>query len=261
MPSPFPGMDPYLENPGDWPDFHARFIIYLGDAIGERVPDHYDVRIGERLRVVGPADTEAETFMPDVAVARGSGSPGRPTLQGTATLEPVTVPHAPLEVEERPDRFIEIYKRPGRSLITVVELLSPSNKSGSDRRDYLTKRSVLLYQNVHLVELDLLIQGRRVPMGGPLPPADYYAVVSRSDAWPDSQVYAWTLRQPLPTLPVPLSDPDPDVWVDLAQVFATTYERARYDRSLAYHQAPLVPLSDEDLAWATERARAARPGR
>src|SRR5215213_9199197 len=106
MPSPFPGMDPYLENPGDWPDFHARFIIHLSSAIGERVPDYYDVRIDERPRVLG------------------------------ATLKPVSVAHAPPEIEERPDRSIKIYKRPGRSLVTVVELLSTSNKAGPDRHDY-----------------------------------------------------------------------------------------------------------------------------
>jgi hypothetical protein len=108
----------------------------------------------------------------------------------------------------------------------------------------------LFYQIVHLVELDLLHGGHRLPMQKSLPLADYYYFVSRGDKRPDCQVYAWTLKQPLPQLPVPLRAPDADILIDLGAVFATAYERGRFGRRIRY-QAPLPGvLSDEDRQWA-----------
>jgi len=261
MPSPFPGMDPYLETQGRWLDFHSRFINAWSEAIADAVPENYEVSIGERVRLVGPPEGSPRSLMPDVAVVQGStATASRPGSTGTATLEPFSVPRPTLEREEPPDRYIQVFKRPGRQLVTVLELLSPSNKEGDDRKDYLAKRNELMVQRTHLVELDLLIRGRRVPMGGPLPPGDYYAVISRGDIWPDSNVYAWTIRQALPSLPVPLSAPDEDALVDLAKVFNETYARGRYARLLAYGDPIPVPLGDEDRAWAQERVKRMRPG-
>ena len=110
-----------------------------------------------------------------------------------------------------------------------------------------------------LVELDLLLKGRRLPLGEPLPAGDCYAFVARGDRRPDCQVYAWTLRQPLPAVPVPLLPPDRDVAVDLGAVFAVTYQRGRYARSIDYTAAPSVGLGPDDSAWVLERAQAARP--
>ena len=68
----------------------------------------------------------------------------------------------------------------------------------------LAKRNALLHQDVHLVELDLLRGGQRLPLRDPLPPGDYCTLVSRGDRRPGCAVCAWPLAHPLPTIPVPL---------------------------------------------------------
>jgi hypothetical protein len=134
-------------------------------------------------------------------------------------------------------------------LVAALELLSPANKEQPGHAQYLAKRHALLVQNVHLVELDLLCGGRRLPMEQPLPPADYYYLVSRGEQRPDCQVYRWTLRQPLPTLPVPLRAPDADLHFDLAAVFTTAYERGRFFRRLPYQGPTPALLREDNRAW------------
>ena len=139
--------------------------------------------------------------------------------------------------------------------MTTLELLSPANKREPGRTEYCSKAQCLTAQKIHLFELDLLLGGQRLPLGGPLPPGDGYALVSRGDGQPTCDVYAWSIRQPLPTLPIPLKAPDPDIRFDLGAVYATAYERGRYARSLPYGEPLALPLSDEDLQWVMERAR------
>ena len=117
-------------------------------------------------------------------------------------------------------------------------MLSPTNKTGEGYWDYQAKRRKLIRQNVHLVELDLLVRGQRLPMERELPRADFYAFVSRADRRPNSDVFAWSIRQPLPKIPIPLHAPDPDVILDLPALFAIGYDRGRYARALDY-SAPL----------------------
>ena len=140
-------------------------------------------------------------------------------------------------------------RREDQQLVTVLELLSPSNKESPGRTLYLDKRIRVLLQNVHLFELDLLLGGRRLPQGKPLPPRDYYAFVSRVEQRFNCEVYAWSLRDRLPTLPVPLLAPDPDVMLDFAAIFATTYERGRYARSLNYRKPLELRVRPEDRDW------------
>jgi len=247
-------MDPYLEDPAFWSDFHATFINYWREALADLLPAHYEARIDEKVRLIEVAPSRRKLIEPDVAVTqrRPSRTPS-PAPAGAATLEPVTIP---LVIEEEThERYIEILHRPERSLVAVLELLSPANKEEPGRSDYLAKRNALVRHPIHLVEVDFLIAGRRLPLENPLPPGDYYALVSRGDRRPDCDVYAWTLRQRLPSIPIPLLSPDPDVWLDLAAVFATTYERGRYARSLDYTSPPLVVLDDETRRWVMEQAR------
>ena len=82
------------------------------------------------------------------------------------------------EVEVR-ERWIEISALPDLELVTVVEILSPSNKSGSGRSEYLHKRDTLIDLTVNLVEIDLLLSGRPMPMGKDLPAGHYLSVVAR----------------------------------------------------------------------------------
>ncbi|MBV9123164.1 MAG: DUF4058 family protein [Planctomycetes bacterium] len=253
MPSPFPGMDPYLENPAFWPDFHAHFVTYCCDALGDQLPDNYEVRIDERRNVVERAPPITKAIRPDIAITQRSSSPTeKEVAAGVATLEPVTIPLVLREVIR--DTRIEILHRPERTLVTILELLSPSNKEEPGRGLYLAKRDGLFYHPVHLVELDLLLGGRGLPLRDPLPPGDYYALISRADRRPLCEVYAWTMRQPLPTIPIPLKAPDPDLPFDLGQVFATAYERGRYARSLNYQDPPPIPVPEDARAWIRERS-------
>ena len=140
--------------------------------------------------------------------------------------------------------------------MTVIELLSPSNKQMPGDVWYDEKRHELIRQEVHIVELDLLIGGVRLRMKDPLPKGDCFAFVSFAEHRPLSDTYIWTIRDPLPTIPIPLKAPDPDILLDLASIFARVYERARLGRSINY-EAPLrLPLSQEDRAWAEALARA-----
>jgi hypothetical protein len=256
MHSPFPGMDPYLESAGEWLDFHAMFLASWRESLIRLLPEPYEVWIDEHVQLVGPPGSGARLVRPDLAVSRRGRerAESRPA-SGVATLEPVTVPLPALETEDLAVRYLKILKRPERSLVTALELLSPANKREPGRSEYVAKRNVLRRQGVHLVELDLLVQGHRLPMGGPLPRGDYYALVLRGDGRSTGDVYAWTVRQPLPRLPIPLREPDPDVWSDLGAVFATAYERGAYARLLRYGEPPELPLGDEDRAWVMEQAR------
>jgi len=146
-------------------------------------------------------------------------------------------------------------------VVTVIETLSPGNKrtGGDGRREYLRKREEVLGSDTHLVELDLLRGGQRLPMLVPLPAGDYYAIVSRGYRRPRAEVYAWTLRDPLPVIPVPLAKGEPDVPLDLKSAVDTVYDRARYDLSLDYTQALVPPLSEEDRKWVEERLAKVSP--
>jgi hypothetical protein len=248
-------MDPYLEDPAFWFDFHARFITYWSEALSEILPEHYEARIDEKVRLVEVNPSRRKLIEPDVALTRRESSHTPPPAPaGVVTLEPVTLSHI-IEEEERHERWIEILHRPDRALVAVCELLSPTNKEEPGRSDYLAKRNALLRHPIHLVELDLLLSVRRLPLEDDLPPGDYYALVSRGDRRPECEVYAWTMRQPLPAIPIPLLPPDPDIWLDLAAVFVAVYERGRYARSLDYASPPPITVDEEARQWIMHRVQ------
>jgi hypothetical protein len=253
MASPFPGMDPYLEDPAFWRDFHHRFLDDWCEAIANQLPEAYDARLDETVNLVHMEEALKKVY-PDVAVTRKRGAPpAMPRSASTLLLEPVTIPHEYLD-EERQGR-IEIFHRPDRTLIAVLELLSPTNKNGDGFEEYRAKRRALLKQKVHLVELDLLIGGMRPQLSAPLPAGDYHLYISRIEKRPNCDVTSWRLRDPLPMMPIPLKSPDKDVHVDLAAVFRTTYERGRYARSLSYGKKPMAPLRKPDAKWAVATSK------
>jgi hypothetical protein len=135
---------------------------------------------------------------------------------------------------EQRERYIAIVSLPNRELVTVIELLSPANKRvGADGRcEYLRKREQILQSAVHLVEIDLLLKGERLPTVEPLPEGDYYAFVSRSEYRPAVEVYHWRREERMPTIPIPLLREDGEVYLDLQAVYEETYARARYEARL-----------------------------
>ena len=257
MPSPFPGMDPYIEGQEDWRGFHARFLVYCADSLSESLPEDYVARIEERFYLVESHEETGRRYLPDVSVTKNDPFPSRAGGRaGTLTLEPVTVPHREIATEEVRERWLEIRRAPDWEVVTAIELLSPTNKSVAGRGKYEENRIDLLVRSVHLVEIDLLLGGLRLPMARPLPPGDYFALVTRGERRPECDVYAWTLRQPLPTIPIPLKAPDTDVTLDLAAIFEATYDKGRYARMLRYASPLGLTLPPDDRTWAEGLAKA-----
>jgi hypothetical protein len=249
-------MDPYIEAQGLWPGFHLKLISYLQEAISERLPAAYEAVIEQRIRLVEEG-IPTKDMRPDVAIVRDENGPAAGASRasgGTMLLEPVTLTLPTLWVEER-EAWIEIRQGTDRSLVTVIEILSPSNKSGTGQGVYAAKRRELIRQDVHIVELDLLLAGERLPVVEPLPAGDYYAYVARADRRPQCSVYAWSIRRPLPLIPIPLRAPDPDITIDLGAVFRDAYDRGYFRRAIRYDRPPELPLSAGDRAWAEAVAR------
>ena len=226
-----------LEEAGLWPDFHSTFITYWRESLAEALPREYEARVGEQVNLY-EYEEPVRRFGPDVALlVRPDDAPIWRSESATrdsgnvALLEPVTVPLAEIHEEVR-QPFLEIIHRSDRSLVTVLELLSPSNKAEPGRARYLAKRRSLLESPVHLVELDLLQGGKRLPFGAALPEGDFYYMISRLELRYDCQVYAGRYGDTFPHWPVPLRAPDPDVSLDYQALFELTFTRGRYERSL-----------------------------
>jgi hypothetical protein len=259
MPSPFPGMDPYLEDPAVWEGFHTAFIVECMYLLSQRLPRNYVANINERVRLISITDEAAREYVPDVSLARlSAANQRRPQSGGGGTAvaaAPVVLPD--LDSLEVRDGYIEIIRFPEQELVTSIELLSPSNKFGEGIGEYRGKRTSHVRTGVHFVEIDLLVRGRRTQLARPLPPGDYFAFVFRADRRPDVDVYAWGVRNPLPVVSVPLRNPDPDVQLDLATVVNNAYDRGLYVRKLRYGGPVPAPLAPGDATWAAEVAKRA----
>jgi hypothetical protein len=153
---------------------------------------------------------------------------------------------------------LEIQDVEKRRLITAIEVLSPSNKRGKGYQEYLAKRQGLLYSTTHLIEIDLLRKGRRVPMRKPLPPASYFVFVNRAEQRPLADVWPIQLHMRLPEIPVPLLPGDPDTTLDLQLALTTIYDALRYELSIDYTRPADVPLEAAAATWANEYLRLAR---
>ncbi len=251
MPSPFPGMDPYLES-DEWESFHVQFVVLLSHALAPKIRPRYVVRAERRVYLEHVPGADEEPRRPDVAVLRARRAPrGRTRTESReGTVSPVLVTLPMPEGQE--ETFLTIKLRETREVITIVELLSPANKrTGSDgRQEYLKKREEALCSRTHLVELDLLRGGARLPTRDPIPPGDYYAFVCRGDQRPRAEVFAWSLRDRLPGIPIPLAEGDPDVWVDLQSTFDAVFDASGYDYSLDRSRALRPPLAAADARWA-----------
>lgn len=206
MPSPFPGMNPYFEQPAIWHDFHTEFIIALRRELAPRTVPIYVVQINTRIS------------------------------------------------EENGDRipFLEIRDRAGWNLVTVLELLSPSDRRiGDDPVRYLGRRRASFSGQAHRVEIDLLRGEPRVPRQVGSQDHDYSILVSRADRRLPAALWKIRLRDRLPEIPVPLREPDEDASVDLQQVLHRTYDGPGYEHFI-YDHWPEPRLSAEDAAWAQQ---------
>ncbi len=252
MASPFPGMNPYLEQSDCWQDFHNSFLTHAREHISSQLGPNYLVKVEMRLILHEIPDDERCFFgIADVGVASAFGTG---SAAGCVALMDSPVALALPEFEEEKQTYLEIRDRRNRRVITVIELVSPSNKKGEDRSVYVAKRLQIMRSQTHFVEIDLCRGGQR-PSLPELPSCDYYALVSqhtdrrRIGFWPIG------LRDPLPVLPIPLDGDVPPARLDLKAVLDQTYDAARYGNYI-YQETPEPPLSAADEAWAKALIRA-----
>jgi hypothetical protein len=247
-------MDPYLEGEM-WQEFHATLANALRAQLMPLLPPKYVALLAKRYvmqsadlgilgldapRVIYPDVHLVETREPDVL---RDGAPG--TSVATPTVElasPMT--------EEVPLLSVEIRDVAQRRLVTLIELLSPVNKRGDGAREYNQRRLEILRTQTHLLEIDLLRQGERIGLQGQLPLASYYVFLSRTNRRPRTEVWPVALAHRLPTVPVPLLQPDPDVPLDLQAAVKACFDLVGYERLLDYTAQPPPPLlSAEENEW------------
>src|SRR5437764_214702 len=228
MPSPFPGMNPYLEQRSVWHDFHESFMPLAREILSAQVLPRYFIKIDEHLYIHELAAEHRQLLgRADLLVAGLAPPGGPPGAAGSILTAPAEVTAAPIVDVERVS-YLEIRDRDTREVVTVVELLSPSHKdAGPDREQYVAKRLQLMHNRVNLVEIDLLRGGQRMPWRG-MPTCDYCVVVSRPEQWPRAGIWPIRLRDRLPEIPVPLRAGDADAHLDLQQLLHRIYDAAGY---------------------------------
>jgi hypothetical protein len=264
MPSPFPGMDPYIEACGLWEDFHNHLVEQIAWHLADVAPNRYIVRTGKRsyLVLVESEEKKIHPFQPDVRIKTSRVGGKRGKKGGTAVAEPTVEkkPHvlrAFIEEEHR-EKFVEIYEtEPEMRLVTSLEVLSPSNKQPNSEgwELYQRKRQSILLSNVNLVEIDLLRGGQRLPMLDPWPTSPYVLMVARAGKPHACLVWEAYFQEPLPNIPVPLAKPDADLSLPLQPLLDTIYRRFRYEQSLDYTKELTPPLTAEESAWCQEHLR------
>ncbi len=265
MPSPFPGMDPWLESPAHFPDFHSGFLAALRAALNAVLPPPFFAALSTRIY----AEESDRNIEPDIDIlvpANGSTANG-----GTATLTRLETELLVVGEEHRTagdditERFIEIRTSEGSNrLITAIELLSLSNKSSgsSGRTLYMAKQNELFSTGVHLVEIDLLRGGTHTTQASlrllrrQAPRYSYHVAITRADVDTPKRAAAIELQQRLPTIPIPLTPEVPAVGVELQPVFDRAYDESLFSRRVKYDLPPDPPLTPEQQVWADGILRA-----
>lgn len=259
MQGPFPGMDPHLEEPGLWPDVHSRLITAIGDALAASVAPGFIVRIEQRVYITDYDELVRQGVVPDLYLLQRPLPGGGVVTAPNAISPPATL--EPLYDEEIRDRYIEILDARGHEVVTTLELLSPANKAPDSRgrEQFARKRETILHSRTNWVEIDLLRAGQRpAEVAGK---SDYYALQRRFGRHQYLAWY-WNLRDPLPTIAVPLTAKYADVPLDLGAILRGVYVRAFYALSVDYAgpvpaPRPLPP----DAAWINDRLRVWRERR
>jgi len=233
-------MDPYLEG-ALWTTFYFGFGAELLRQLAPRLRPRYLALPVERLVLDEVSDLHITTasIYPDLSIlptqplheTQAASLATMAPLQ-RATVMPQAVPHVSIEIRDTAQR----------QLVTAIEILSPTNKRGEGRAEYLAKRRRLLLSSAHLIELDLLREGQRVPMQEPLPAAPYFVFLSRAERRPVLDIWPVALSQALPEIQVPLLNGDADLGLDLQAAFTATYDLLGYNLLVDYRQPPSPPL-------------------
>ncbi len=252
--NPFPGMNPFLQ--AYWRDVHTRLVVAIADQLAEQLPEGLLARTEEHVSI---AET-GNSYRPDVAIVETYPPLRMQESAAAATIaftEPIVVISEP-----ETERWVEICEVDGR-LVTVIEVLSPTNKSDEGWRLYKSKQRDFLTSGVSLVEIDFIRGGQHVvavPMDAFKPPAGtYYLIcVARQEAVPSwrRELYPCPLRQPLPTVRVPLRPGENDAALALQPMIDQIYRIGRY-WMVAHGRELNPPLPPDEAAWVEERLQAA----
>jgi len=257
MPSPFPGMDPYLER--HWRDVHSDLVSLSRSALNSVLPPDLVARMEERIVVDSVQYDKPRAIYPDVRVYEDfrHGSPAGATAGASAVAQPILLE---FESEEHTETYVTILDADGGELVSVIEFISPANKLPGDGREQCRKkRGELIGANANFTEIDLVRQGPwrelLLPMIAPANIQTAYRVINRR-VHPTRRVelYPISIRQRLPIIPIPLREDDPDVTLDLQVLFEQVYQNGRYDRT-DYSRACEPPLEGDDAAWVDELLR------
>jgi hypothetical protein len=241
-------MNPYLEHEDAWHNFHVQFPYAAIAALVPQVRPKYYVKADEQIYIHEmPEDRSGLAGRSDIFVGRSDVATSKPGSAAVATAPSGEVPLPRVDIVRIP--FVQIRDRRNRQLVTLIELLSPSNKrGGADRHQYELKRANLLSSQAHFVEIDLLRGWPRMP-GLDRIASNYCVLVSRYERRPNADVWAFSVRDPLPRIPIPLLEGDPDAVLDLKALLDRLYDEGGYEEFI-YQTEPEPPLSASDLAWA-----------
>jgi Protein of unknown function (DUF4058) len=249
MNSPFPGMNPYLENSVFWAELHHRLITAIADNIELNIPPQYRVAIEQRTYLSDNSDSVL-VGIPDVTIFCQKAASQQHSLDNKqiSTSEGITV-MMPIP-ENVTESYLEIREVSTGFVVTTIEILSPKNKrQGEGRKAYELKRKQVLASLSHLVEIDLLRSGKPMPILGEITPTDYHILVSRSELRPRAKLYGFNVREPIPTFALPLQSEDTEPILDLQSLLHGIYNRARYYLTIDYNQEPIPPFKPEDVVW------------
>jgi len=246
-------MDPYLEEPGLWPDVHIRIMTRVSEVLTEALRPKYYVRIEERVYISEEGDPGRKVLIPDIEISvrpeyklRGLAPAG-----GAVNVAEPMVARTLLDEEIR-ERYLEIIDREHRKVVTVIEVMSPTNKVGGSQglRSFRRKRTRTMNSGTHWVEIDLLRGGTSLALRKRLQPHQYFIHISPVNRRPDGLLWAIRLDERLPALPIPLRPEDENTALDLQEVIDTVYDRAGYDLDINYTADPVPPLDPEWNSWA-----------
>ncbi|MEM1256452.1 MAG: DUF4058 family protein [Cyanobacteria bacterium P01_H01_bin.21] len=250
MPSPLPGMDPYLEHPRSWPNFHHRLITAIAISLGPKLRPKYRVVVEEAIY-----QTEGQNSVlvgiPDVTVqkARRNQPKSKQELaNGVTVAQPILVDLPMPEVVRQ--GYLEIQNVATSEVVTVMEVLSPTNKRpGEGRRTYEAKRQTVLASSTNLVEIDLLRQWPSIVQLPEQMRTHYRMLVSASVNRPRASLYAFNLQEPIPAFPLPLREEEPEPIINLQGLLGDIYDQSGYDLVINYDEEPIPPLTKEDAEW------------
>ncbi len=251
MPSPFPGMDPYLEHPELWPALHHLLISEIFRFLSPQLRPKYFVSL--EVRMYETADEDLSIGIPDVNVIQpqtATESIASNVAVAVRSTQPLTVT-IPMPYPVR-ESYLEIRERGDKKLITVIEILSPTNKrTGKGRQMYEEKREEILGSRTHLIEIDLLRRGRKMPIIGNDVESDYRILVCRGNRRPKADLYAFNVQNSMPAIPLPLRSGDTEPIINLQELFNQIYDIASYDLKIDYRHWEVIPtLSEADTIWA-----------